>query len=208
MATINTPTPLPQQKKRSLSELISGPIFWFLVVALIGASAVVFYFVFWTTWRDTKAGQGDLSTMGVESDIRDAEQRLLGLQQHDKQLNELAQSDLDRMAIALPTGPAYPELLVQLEALARETGMLNASFLASVSGESSAKGKPAAQAASSGPTPLTITGAFDFNVHSYESLKTIVEALQKNLRLLDVVRLSYDPLTQKVNIGFVTYYIE
>ncbi len=105
------------------------------------------------------------------------------------------------MSIALPTGPATPELLVQIEALSLESGMNDAVASVDLGNGSTA------------PLPelnnrvQQLTGHFDFKAVSYEQLKSIIDVVQKNLRLFDITNVSYDPTTGGASVDFVTYYL-
>lgn len=195
---------------RSLSERLTGKFFWLFVMALVVATVAVFYFVFFTTWQSALSGESDLSTITLQQTVTDVEQQLAAVKQHDAQLKQLPQSDITRMSIALPSGPSIPELLVQLEALTRDTGMLNASFTTELKEKTVAAGNAAATDTGSLSIESipTLSGSFHFSVTSYEQVKSIIGMLQRNLRLLDGTALQYDPTTQSVVFNFVTYYIQ
>src|SRR3989338_5444544 len=112
----------------SWSVRLTGRMFVPLATLLCVASFLAFYFIFWTTWRTTMSGIGDLSTAKVEQALVEGQWRLATLKKHADQLAAIPQSDLDRIEIALPDGPAIPELLIELEALTRESGMIDPTF--------------------------------------------------------------------------------
>lgn len=181
-------------------ERLSGGLFYPVAITLIAASVIVFYLVLLTPWREAQTGQSDLSTVAGETALAQAKEQLANMRRRDDQLKAIPANDLERMSTALPEGPATPELLVQLEALMLETAMANAEISIDLT-----EGKPSEGALKGKVNELV--GSFRFETASYQHLKSVVDTIQTNLRLLAVTSVSYDPITSTAVVSFVTYHL-
>jgi Tfp pilus assembly protein PilO len=219
MPVNNTPPPPLVVKEEKnwrvrFRQYLVGRLFFVAVGLILFVSTAVFWFVFWEPWRATLSGQSSLSTIAAEQRLVDAKQHLRVVQLHASQLAKISPSDTARMEEALPSTPAIPELLVELEALATDSGMISPEITfdsaPTAAPDKSPKdffgGKPseAAPQADYG----TIGGTFTFQVTDYAQLKTILDAVQHNLRLLDITDVTFAGSGLNATVNFTSYYLK
>lgn len=183
----------------TLRGLLTGRLFYVVCALMISVALLIFYFGFWVVWQATTAGESEWSTSAMAATNAEAEARLNIMKLHDQLLKSVPASDLERMEIALPTGPAIPELLVQMEGLSLESSMVDSSFTI----ETTKTGK----ATTPQNGPITTTASFQFNASTYDELKKVIAIMQKNLRLMDISGVNYDPSNGSVRVDLVMYYL-
>lgn len=119
-----------------------------------------------------------------------------------KQDYETHKDDLKRVNYALPLGEEIPNLIVQLEALVLENGLVleNLNFL-----EKEAKTEEAPAPYKSLEISLQAAG-------TYESLESFLKALELNLRLMDIKSIDFSSEQSETeglftfNINLIVYY--
>lgn len=119
-----------------------------------------------------------------------------------KQDYETHKDELKRVNYALPSGKEIPNLIVQLEALVSENGLVleNLNFL-----EKEAKAGEAPAPYKSLEISLRAAG-------TYESLEGFLKALELNIRLMDVKLISFSSKQSETeglfifNINLIVYY--
>ena len=193
------PPALAAGSKSALVAAITGRLFWPLVVLMMIIPWPLFYFIFFSVWRDIASGKNTLSGTAVQRDIRLAQNKLDDYIKHAKELNLFSPTDLEKFTYALPKTPEVPELLVQLEAFVTEAGLANPKFAldkkqSGLFANPKGKGnKPVA--IESGPASDVFVNSFELsgNVYSYEHAKSVIDLIERNLRLMDILSASYSP---------------
>jgi hypothetical protein len=142
--------------------------------------------------------------------------RLEELKKIKENYDKISQEDIKKLDLMVPSMLDKEELLVQLEKIILQNGLLfsNLAVKEGGSGSQSAdesvlieQSAPAGDLSSSGEIKslnisLPLTGV------SYEGLKNILKVFQNNLRLMDINSISYNPEGQTINLEITTYYIE
>lgn len=213
MPTNNTvPPPAPAVKSKSaFLATITGRLFWPLVVLMMIIPWLLFYFIFFSVWRDIVSGKNELSGLTIQRDLRAAQDKLDEHIAHAKELGQYPEADLKKFPLVLPKIPEVPELLVQLEAFVTEAGLANPKFtldkkssglLESPKGKG---GKPVK--AESGPVSEVVANSLELsgNVYSYEHAKSVIDLIERNLRLMDILSVAYSPKDQALTIIARTY---
>lgn len=117
-----------------------------------------------------------------------------------EEINRISKSDLDRVRQAVPVGSQEAELMTNLEQIAGKNGLV----LKNIEFEKTAAelSKPPAGATLGQPKPggnfhvLQTTGPFKelpfslILLGTYESLKAFLDGLEKNIRIVDIKRLT------------------
>lgn len=176
---------------------------------------MVGYFLVWPAFQSMMLGRDNLVAW---------QQKLAQAQESKKKLGELEtkyqsiQDEQDRIMQALPPSEDIPGLLVQMEALASQNGLIidSLSFVYPQSDTgarinvSETEGSVAATGSSlpAGVKVLSVNLNLNGN---YSSLKNFLKAAENNLRLTDVGKISYsqnDTYSDmgKLSIGLSVYY--
>jgi Tfp pilus assembly protein PilO len=169
-------------------KLLAGLAFFLIGVAM-------FFFVDLTLWNNIKF---------TREKIERSEQELALLQDLVAVISELnttfgdVAEAADKVEVALPPRAGIPEILVQVSVLASQNGLALQGINFS-SEESSRK-----QTYSPVTINLQVSG-------DYEALKTFVVALEQNLRIIDVQRISFaagseDEGPINFNLSLTTYF--
>lgn len=110
--------------------------------------------------------------------------------------------NVDRLNLVVPNKENSDEIIVSLEAIARENGI----FLESVAFQPKAPQIPAS-------TDLNKINVLQINLNaggSYEAFKNFIMALENNLRIMDIKLVKFGQQGQqgdfKINLGIDTYY--
>src|SRR3989344_276347 len=90
------PPALAAGSKSALVAAITGRLFWPLVVLMMIIPWPVFYFIFFSVWRDIASGKNTLSGTAVQRDIRLAQNKLDDYIKHAKELNLFSPTDLEK----------------------------------------------------------------------------------------------------------------
>jgi hypothetical protein len=213
---INNPSQFHLSLKARWQSYVAGRGFWVLAGILLILPIVFFYLIFYTTWRDVASGSANLRATSLQQDIASLRQKYELRKAHQAELNKFSLEDRTRFSRALPPTAEVPEILVQLEALLTHQAVSTPKLtVSSTSSNDSASSNPTprviprASLEEAGPGAELQTNALslDFSVASYEQLKAVVAALQSNLRLIDILKLSYDPQRQTANIEARVYHL-
>jgi len=186
-----------------------------IFIIILAAVVLVGYFLVWPAFQSMMLGRDNLVAW---------QQKLAQAQESKKKLGELEtkyqsiQDEQDRIMQALPPSEDIPGLLVQMEALASQNGLIidSLSFVYPQSDTgarinvSETEGSVAATGSSlpAGVKVLSVNLNLNGN---YSSLKNFLKAAENNLRLTDVGKISYsqnDTYSDmgKLSIGLSVYY--
>lgn len=162
------------------------------------AVLISFSLIIWLVrpvYYQVKALKGEFKTKTGTLFIRE---KVTGDLEKIKETFEDLEEELNKVTYALPSEPETAELLIQLEALANENGLLlKAISFQEVSEEISEEvtDKPAKvsdEIPKSVLVNLQLTG-------TYEAFKNFLEALEKSLRIMDVLSIRFEPLSEELS---------
>ncbi|MCX6813264.1 MAG: type 4a pilus biogenesis protein PilO [Candidatus Azambacteria bacterium] len=155
-------------------------LFKYLILPLILfiAAAVITFWILLPLWHSTQAAL-ELKK-GNENNLVQRKQLAANLERLISQYNERA-NDLTSFSKAIPVGQNIPELLISLEALASENGLIF----------SGVNFKPKDLKA-----PSVKTLIMEIKVKgSFPAFQNYLKAMEKNLRLFDVTSISFNGIT-------------
>lgn len=115
-----------------------------------------------------------------------------------KEVSRVTPEEFDKMSRIVPSGRDVPRLIVELESLASETGILLKDVGLGEGREGLAKDLPKDVHAID--LVVTVTGG------DYATLKRFLEAIEKNIRLLDVQSFMFSKGLQSYIINLRAYY--
>lgn len=207
-----------------ISEFISR-FFWFVSIFIMLLILIIGYTYFLQPkWAEVKK-TGILDYNSELKNKQEAQDYLARLDESLKKFQQINKSDVEKLAKILPQEEGIPDLFIILEKLANAS-QLKLNSLEIVSGGSLAEadqqtaavsGLPELQALEIVPASQNIyTLSISLNISGgkqYSDLKTLLENIEKELRIMDVISLTYSPPTggttgeeTSYNINLVTYY--
>lgn len=178
-------------------------------ILLLAVAVVAFYLIFGKTYQAFRSGKGSVNVAIAELDLENVRSRLAIRKQHAADLETVPAANRERMARVLPTGQNELETLVQIESFVKEDLNLESMiFTLSVGGQAAANA-PAADSNAPRPTTETVADkvSMSFKVVDYEALKKAVLAIEKNLRLLDIDSITYNPESGDVSLNITTRHL-
>lgn len=211
---------VPAKVTKNIGAKIIEHFFIPSAIVLLAVAVAAFYLIFGQTYQAFRSGQGSVNAAIAEAGLEDARHRLAVRKQHAAELETFPAADRERMARVLPTGPNELETLVQIESFTKDDLNLESmTFTLSIGGktevraedkneETPAKGA-VVKSAETGSAVGTISDRVNmsFKVVDYEQLKKAILAIEKNLRLLDVNSVTYNPESGDVSLGITTRHL-
>ncbi len=115
---------------------------------------------------------------------------------------EMARSheDSDKLALLLPSDPDLPNLAVNLDAIAKSSGLILYSF------STSSTATPSSGSSLNGAQPLALTVGLNGKV-DYPLLKTILKAFEENLRIFEIESVAFSPSQASLNFQITTFFL-
>ena len=184
-----------------------------ILLSLIVALGLVLWFLVWPAYQSALLARADSATWQKKlSDAKDAKQKLDELQQK----YQTYQEQEDRILTAIPNGEDVPGLLVQLEALASQNGLVlnslnfiypNTQSGARAAAAADSTGGNAEAAVASGasgsslPTGVSLLSVVLNLNGNYAALKNFLTAIENNLRLTDVYAISFEEAGGAIQAG-------
>lgn len=205
----------PANVKNSGASPLARFSWWLLVVLMILLAAAAYLFVFSRQIKKLRSG-GELDSKLAQVNLDKTNSYLAQLRKTRESVSRLkSDPNLEKLQVALPESLEVSQLLVQLEALAVENGLLVRS-MEILEAPEAAPGQAALQAPGA-VTPAALTGALPPKVKKvnvlmqlgksdYSSFKSFLQAVESNLRLLDMVSFNFDPKSDRQTVNLVTYY--
>ena len=185
-----------------------------IVIGTILISAVSYFAV--VQRQLAQVGPGELFDIDdINRRVEEKENYLADLKKIKDNIESIDQEDLEILSGIIPTGKDIPELLSQLEAISRQSGVDLISVRFSEVEENSQttvrqrlKGQEAQAATKKMSVNVQSLGVrLEFSAYTYPRFKNFMEALQTHIRLFDLKTFSYDTERDVHNLTLDTYYI-
>lgn len=185
-----------------------------IVLGVLIISGVAYFAVVRTQLNKVGPGR-DFDLLAVTASITQQQSYLDQLKTVNKNLESIDQKDLELLSSILPTGKAIPELISQLEVMARQSGVDLTSVNMSEQEESTQRtAQQRLQAEISQAAPLAVQQnvkklalRVDINSFTYKRFRNFVEAIQTHSRLLDLRTFIFDTSSENQTLQIDTYYI-
>lgn len=176
-----------------------------LVVALILVLGVSLFI--WPQYLAIKES-GTYRYRTTKNELVMKQQTLSQLQKMALDYEKINLAELKALDLALPTEQDIPGLFIQMEALVADNGfVLNSiDFAQSAEAEATSTGetdKKTGQNLKEVTVALSISGG-----GGYDNLKTLLDSLENNIRILDIKSLNFSPESESYAINITTYYLE
>lgn len=149
-----------------------------------------------------------LGTVDYQKKINELESKKSNLAQIEKvydSYKKISQEEIKKLSIMLPPEKDVPSLFIEMEALARESGLALNSIDVAQAGAVSITAGLAEGSATLNIKKLNINLKIQ-GIDSYDRLKLFLGNVEKSIRILDLNSLSYSPAQDSYGISLVTYY--
>ena len=178
---------------------------YYKIFIIIGAALILFFsyfFILKPKYEQVGIG-GNYNLKAVKEEVNKREIFLKDLAELISRYQQINTNDLSRINQALPQGKDIAGLLVQLQNLAENNGLLLASVSVSDPTEPMAgkNGKAEIQQLS---VNLSLIGSQN---NIYRQLKEFLDSLETNLRLFDVSAVYFTPGSPAFSVNLTTYYL-
>jgi len=200
-----------QKEKRFILFYLTKYFYWLLVLLILIILLLFYIFIF-----QPQLSKGlTLRSFALRDNIQYLEVLEKQKSEVEKLLTDyqnLQRTSSTLMEDILPLEQEIPNLILQLDALTRQSGLILSSFSLSepvsrgtevqsedsmVEGEKEATGSLARLNIS-----LILKGG------DYQALKRLVTAIESNLRLFDIISLTFNPASDSFNLSLRTYYYQ
>ncbi len=205
---------LKPESKKNLFQSKGSIIALSLFVSILLSGIVYFVFI---------KGQYDRVGLGKELDVITLDQQIENKQKQLDDIKKLQASfeaiddnNIDLVSRILPDQEQVPELLTQLEVIAKQSGVSLISVNVSeveVAGKQSASERLKSQlnesnkaSASSGIKSISIQ--VDVSAFNYLSFRQFIDSLQSHARIMDIQRFNFSTENQFHSLTLHTYYLD
>lgn len=179
------------------------------VVGCLVVSGLAYFFIVSPQWKRVGPGR-ELDVAAAQNDTAARERYLNQLQELQENYLAIDPSSIDLLARMLPRGKAAPELLHQIEAMARSSGVnltnINISEIQDEVRRGTAAQRAAAQQQKSDIKQLLIQ--VQVTAYDYPSFRSFLEAIQSHTRILDVENFVFTTEKEIQQLTLKAYYLE
>lgn len=193
-------------KARSRGAVIGAAVFVSIVISLLA----YFFFVGPQFGRVGPGSEFDVEA--TDSLLTQRKQTLNQLKALSSNVAQIEQADIDKVAKVLPADISLPELLVQLDAMARQSGvdLLGVETREILPEETGVRQRLQQTEQASAQTRKGVQEvevSLEVSSFSYVRFKTFVETLANHRRILDVQTMQYVQGEESHEITVKTYYL-
>lgn len=175
------------------------------------------YFILLPKYRQI-SDEGFLDYEQKKQTLQTKKDELSDLQKLKKDLEQITSVEKERLSKILPTAKELPDIFLQMESLAKESGLKvsrvtikDASTKQSTTGSSDSGAKSEAAKLLSGIQTITVSLSVEGDT-TYESLKILLDNIENNMRIIDLDSLSFVPTLEQeegsFSLNLNTYYLE
>jgi hypothetical protein len=184
------------------------------VLGVVVVSCASFFLIVSPQWSRVGAGK-ELDVAGLESTYTERERALNQIKSLRDNYDKIEQAEIALLSNILPTQKNIPELLQQLEAIARQSGVSLIDINISEVTEKAITARQALQqevgsaaAAQKGKEIKQLNIQLQVTTSQYPAFKQLLEQLQSHTRLLDVESYLMSTEDETQSITLKAYYIE
>ncbi len=200
----------PERTERKPFKLSPGFVIAIAIVGSLLLSALVLFLYVWPQWNRVGLGK-EFDNEALLRDLRSKEQVHQQLKALRANLESIPEEQLETIGVILPQQQLVPELMNQLETVARTSGVNLASVNITEVQEADTRSarqrlqQPNAASANSGVKTLRIQ--IDITAFRYQNFERFIENLQANARIMDIQRLTFRSDSETHTVFLHTYYL-
>lgn len=199
-------------KPKGLFATRRSPMVW-TVLGVVVVSAASFFLLVSPQWARVGLGK-ELDVVSLESTHAERERVLNQIKALRDNYEEIDQEDIALLSHILPTHKGIPELLQQLEAIARQSGVSLTDINISEVTQKGVTAKQALQqevggaaAAAKGKEIKQMNIQIQVSTNQYPAFKQLLEQIQSHTRLLDVESYLFSTEEETQSLTLKAYYI-
>lgn len=204
--------PKKDERKTDKKSIAFSPSLYIagaVIIALLMSVLVFFLYVF-PQWN--RVGQGkEFDQEALRQELRGKEQVHAQLKTLKENFDGIPQDQLETIGVVLPQGEQVPEILNQLETIARASGVnlssVNVAAIEEIDTRSARQRLQAPAAASRGQAVKTLRIQLDVTAFQYQNFKRFVQNVQSNARIMDIQRISFSADSETHSILLNTYHL-
>lgn len=190
---------MPELQKKSLMITVLGNNYWSVLILsgilIFGAS----YFLYFKSEIEKLRAGGEFDSSRYSMELGARTQSLNNLKQSVAFLNSISKLDREKIDRMLPAMPDEPSLVLAIETMVRDSGLV----LLSIDAKQGAELKE-----SSIKNLKTIDVTLGIGGGDYTGLKAFLDSIERNLRLSDIVSFAYNPGSSAYSVRLRAYYLE
>ncbi|PIS42025.1 MAG: hypothetical protein COT24_05715 [Candidatus Kerfeldbacteria bacterium CG08_land_8_20_14_0_20_40_16] len=179
---------------------------------------ISFYFILWPKYSEIN-DEGSLDYESKVELLESRNQELAQLQDLEVKFNQITSAEIVKLEKILPSGKDFSDIFVQMENLAKESGLklsrvsITEGGLVEVATDTG-KNSTTSKSKTSSNTGKEI-GAVNISLsvegdNTYPALKIFLDNIEDNMRIVDIDSLSYTPPTgesSSYTVNLKTYYL-
>lgn len=192
-------------KKRTYTFI--NQFYIYIAIFLVIIMVVAGYFFFFKQEYGKIREVGIVDLQGKQNELEAKRSRLSEIEKAHESFKKISGEEIKKIATILPKGKDTPSLLIEMEALAKENGLILSGIDIAETGAISVPVQAQEGAASLNIKKININFKIQ-GINSYDKFKTFLSSIEKDIRLLDLNSLTYSPAADSYSISLVTYYQE
>ncbi len=205
----------PIIKKTSLFKKLFYDYFKILIIVDLLFVFIVGYFAFVNPKLIEVKNNISAKKQEKEEKIKSLENYLQKLQNYKRDYENVSKEDRKKIDLMLPEGFSYEDMYRQIELTARKIGLEVISLDISADIDKKASTGRKRRVITKTPTKTVslpenigkVSVSMEIGGLNYSGLKNVLAAYEKNLRIVDIQKISWQPNGETVNLTFNTYYL-
>jgi len=194
----------PKTGKGSPTEVVVKVSSWWPTYVSVFFILVIGWMLFVRPELNKAKEISEIDEVSLTLSINQKESKLLRIKKVSKSLDDLPPSMKMKLSEALPNQPNQPDLLINLDALGKNSSLdLRSSRLTSVSSKTIA---PDNVVLPEGVRSVIIETIYEGV--SYSTLKSFLRAIESNLRIIQVDKFGFNPIHSDINFTLTSFYYE
>ncbi|MCF7907066.1 type 4a pilus biogenesis protein PilO [Patescibacteria group bacterium] len=171
-------------------RLILVKFSWPIVIIFFLVLASINYFTFFQPQIEKTKNQGPLDVAYYRSIIEEQKIYLGKLQSLQDKIDKIDLEELSKLDYVLADKIDVPSILNHISALSKQSNMELTNFGFNFT------------------EPGVVMMDFGFKQGTYQKVKNFIQKIEKNIRVMDIVELSFQNVGNALNLKIKTYYLE
>lgn len=185
------------QIKTGQARMLAGLLVFLIIIA--GG----WYLILPPVLQFVKGGDYYLPAWRAEYEQR--EKNLQAMKELISGSQKVSRVQQDKLAMLLPAGEDRAGLFAQLEELVLNSGLIPLEM--AIKKESDGAGPPGTAADEANQEIKHLYVSLRLGSARYDNFKKLLDSLEKNLRLMEVVELNFEPKSNAASLTLITYYL-
>lgn len=203
-------------KKQKINNFLIN-YFYLVVYAVVIATLASGYFLFILPKYNQIMKDSEIESKMLEGEFSEQQKSLIQMNDLRNRYEMIAKKDREKVQAMVPDEPQIENLISEMEMIAKKNGLIlsvlsvevdNSTTKRSSLDPSSALGKKK----EAGDTTPSGVGKVNIEMQlvgtDYNNLRNVIKTVENNLRLLDIIKISFEAANTKTNLDMVAYYLK